>query len=114
VVINGFPSYVPKLKDISLLSNYSLLTSSIDYEHKFFAKANNPFSAYNVLCDIRSKYKDFLMNICVLGTKPMALGACIFALKNLEDVKVTYPYPQNYLSRTTVDSTKSWHYVVEI
>jgi hypothetical protein len=113
VIINGFPSYVPKLKDISLLNNYPLLTNNIEKDQRFFVKANNPFSAYNVLCDIQSKYPNSLMNICVLGTKPMALGACIFALNNKKNVKVTYPYPKKYKSNTVSNITKCWHYLVE-
>ena len=113
IIINGFPSYVPKLKDISLLNNYSLITSSIDTDHRYFTQANNPFSAYNVLCDIVNKYHNYLINICVLGTKPMALGAGIFSLDNLQRVKVTYPYPQKYISNNTVDMTTCWHYIIE-
>lgn len=113
VVVNGFPSYLPKLKEISLLNNYSLLTTDIDKGAQFFAKANNPFSSYNTLCDIRKKYPKGVMNICVLGTKPMALGACMFALDNLSNVKVTYLYPQNYSSNTTEESNNSWHFFIE-
>ena len=113
IAINGFPSYLPKLKDISLLNNYSLLTANVDSEHRFFTRANNPFSAYNTLCDIRKKFPDCLMNICVLGTKPMALGACLFSLDNKQNVKVTYPYPQHYVPKTTESSTKAWYYVVD-
>lgn len=114
VAINGFPSYLPKLKDISLLNNYSLLTTNIDNEHRFYTRADNPFSVYNTLCDIRSKFPDFLMNICVLGTKPMALGASMFSLDNKDNVKVTYPYPQQYIPQTTHSSTKAWCYVVNL
>jgi hypothetical protein len=112
VAINGFPAYLPKLKDISLLNNYSLLTSNIDNDHRFYARANNPFSAYNTLCDIREQYPDYLMNVCVLGTKPMALGACLFTLENRHNVKVTYPYPQQYAPNTTEAHTKSWYYII--
>lgn len=114
IAINGFPAYLPKLKDISLLNNYSLLTAHIDNEHRFYAKAINPFSSYNTLCEIRDLYHDYLMNICVLGTKPMALGACLFSLKNQSSVKVTYPYPQQYAPHTTESQTKSWCYSIDL
>eukprot|EP00831_Metopus_contortus_P077478 TRINITY_DN7286_c0_g1_i4.p2 TRINITY_DN7286_c0_g1~~TRINITY_DN7286_c0_g1_i4.p2 ORF type:complete len:151 (-),score=0.91 TRINITY_DN7286_c0_g1_i4:316-768(-) len=52
ITINGFPSYLPKLKDISLLNNYSLLTK-IDRDSQLYTRANNPFSSYNTLCEIR-------------------------------------------------------------
>jgi hypothetical protein len=111
ITINGFPSYLPKLKDISLLNNYSLLTG-IDNESQLFTRANNPFSSYNTLCQIKNNHPKNLMNICVLGTKPMALGACFFALNNINNVKVTYLYPQKYASNTTDDSTNSWYYMI--
>jgi hypothetical protein len=114
IAVNGFPAYLPKLKDISLLNNYSLLTAHIDSEHRFYAKAINPFSSYNTLCDIRESYPDYLMNICVLGTKPMALGACLFSLNNKKNVKVTYPYPQKYALHITESQTKSWCYVIDL
>lgn len=112
VAVNGFPSYLPKLKDISLLNNFSILTDNVDNEHRFFTRANNPFSAYNTLCDIQKKFPDYLMNICVLGTKPMALGACLFSLDNKENVKVTYPYPERYVPKTSESSTSVWYYMV--
>lgn len=114
IAINGFPSYLPKLKDISLLNNYPLITSHIDTNHKFYTRANNPFSTYNTLHDIREKYNDFLINICVLGSKPMALGACIFALQNKDNLKVTYPYPQEYSPNITKSRTKSWYYEINL
>ncbi len=95
VAVNGFPSYMPKLKDISLINNYELL-STIGKEKIVSTKANNPFSTYNTLCEIKAIYKDYLLNICVLGTKPMALGACLFSIDNKDSVKVTYPYPKEY------------------
>lgn len=110
VAINGFPSYMPKMKDISLINNYELLsTFEIDV---FYTKANNPFSAYNTLCDIKSKYSDSLLNICVLGTKPMALGACLFSIDNINSVKVTYPYPKEYNISATEESASLWYYKI--
>lgn len=47
-----------------------------------YAQANNPFSAYNTLVEIKDSNTDKLLDICVLGSKPMALGACMFALRN--------------------------------
>ena len=116
VAINGFPSYLPKWKDISLFNNDILLNENNMNESgkMFFARANNPFSAYNTLYDVYEKFPQKLLNICVLGTKPMALGACLFALDNMEKVKVTYLYPKTYNSETTESSTKTWYYIVDL
>ena len=111
-VVNGFPSYLPKLKDISLLNNSTLLKKGIPPQNHKYTVANNPFSSYNVLAEIREEYPSKLMNICVLGTRPMALGACLFALKNDKNLKVTYPYPKEYASNTTSEFKISWHYEI--
>lgn len=111
VFINGFPSYLPKYKDISLVNNYDLLRT-VGTDNIYFTKANNPFAAFNVLCKIREKHKDSLLNICVLGTKPMALGACMFSLKYDENLKVTYPYPKEYAKISSDESQNNWCYVI--
>lgn len=72
VAINGFPAYYPKLKDISLAHNYELI-STIGTDCVRYAQANNPFSAYNVLIEVKDKTAGKLLDLCVLGSKPMAL-----------------------------------------
>lgn len=54
--------------------------------------------------------KDALLDLCVLGSKPMALGASIFALKNPKQVKVSYPFPTQYCNHTTLDAAHTWIY----
>ncbi len=76
VVINGFPSYSSKFKDISLVTNERLVGDS-NIKIKY-ARANNPFEVYNLLENIKSEDKDnTFMKFAPLGTKPMALGACL-------------------------------------
>lgn len=109
VPINGFPAFYPKLKDISLQHNYELL-STLGHGCVKYAQANDPFSAYNTLTAIKSKHPDALLDLCVLGSKPMALGASIFALKNQKQVKVSYPFPTQYCNHTTLDAAHTWVY----
>lgn len=109
VVINGFPSISPKLKDISLLNNKKLLIE-LGQNNLYTAKANNPFSAYNILYDVKNKFSENLINICVLGSKPMALGACLFSLDFKKHVKVTYPFPKYYGNNISEGSSTSWFY----
>lgn len=110
IVINGFPSYYPKLKDISLANNYELV-STLNPKNIYRSKANDPFSAYNTLKIIQHNYSDYVLNVCVLGTKPMALGACIFALENETSVKVSYPSPKKYKNITSKEASEMWCYV---
>lgn len=116
-IVNGFPGYAPKFKDISLICNERLIqekNSEINY-----CRANNPFETFNLLETLKkdeklqSRYGNFFMNIAPLGTKPMALGACLFAIHNPE-VRIVYPMPENYIKVTTDNSWKSWVYSIPL
>lgn len=113
VAINGFPAYYPKLKDISLAHNYELI-STIGTDCVRYAQANNPFSAYNVLIEVKDKTAGKLLDLCVLGSKPMALGACMFALKNPDIVKVSYPFPKTYVSHGSIEVSDVWWYQIDL
>lgn len=112
LVVNGFPSYVPKLKDVSLYNNEGLI-DKLSKDDLMTSTANNPFDSYNVLCKILKDNNGTLLNLCTIGSKPMALGSCLFALDHKREVKVTYPF---YV-KTTFDSNelpgKIWRYGVQ-
>lgn len=108
ILVNGFPSYTPKFKDISLIANERLVSDPNII--KKYASANNPFDIYNVLDSIKNADgKNNFLNVAPLGTKPMALGACLFALHN-PDVRVVYPLPANYETKYTNECWNSWLY----
>ncbi len=108
IIVNGFPSYDPKFKDVSLINNERLVTNNSN--NLFFCRANNPFDCYNLLEEITAKVKpNTFVNIAPLGPKPMALGACLFGIHNPK-VRVVYPIPEKYENETTDDSYTSWHY----
>ena len=113
ILFNGFPSFIPKFKEISLIMNESLLSSKKD--KLYYSRANNPFEVFNELERIKSKYsnQNISLNIVPLGSKPMALGACMFALKN-SDVRILYPIPENYENKTTNDCLKSWYFDIDL
>lgn len=111
MVVNGFPSYSPKFKDISLVLNEKL-TSNKSVAIKY-SQANNPFEVFNLLEDIKNKNKKWFINIAPLGTKPMALGACLFAL-NYPEVRVVYPLPETYEKVTTDKCWNSWRYIIPL
>lgn len=111
MVVNGFPSYCPKFKDISLVANEKL-TSDRDVKIEF-SKANNPFETFNLLEIIKEQNENTFINIAPLGTKPMALGTCLFAL-NYPDVRVIYPLPETYERVTTKRCWNSWCYDIPL
>jgi hypothetical protein len=110
-VINGFPGYAPKFKDISLVANEKL--TSDQNVKVLFSRANNPFETFNLLERLKMKGNGLFMNIAPLGTKPMALGACLFALNNPE-VRVIYPMPETYEKVITAKCWHSWIYKIPL
>ena len=112
IAINGLPAYYPKMKDYSLLNNYELL-SKIGKENVLYTIANNPFASYNILCEISKDSPNSILNICVLGNKPMALGACYYALNHPGSSKISYPYPTRYKLDTSQESNNCWHYEID-
>jgi len=114
IPVNGFPAYMPKFKDISLLQNEEILKEPETLYNLRYAPAKDPFETKIVLEEIYAEYRDHY-NICIspLGTKPMALGACLFALKH-PDVSVIYPYPREYNFKSSERYSDTWIYHVEI
>jgi hypothetical protein len=110
VVINGFPSFLPKYRDLSILFN-ELLDKEI-FDEMYHASADNPFETYNVLKKIYEKYNNFEIHITAIGTKPMALGTCLFAI-DYPKVNVVYPRPEKYSTRNSRGYAKAWWYRVE-
>ncbi len=113
LVVNGFPSYTAKLKDVSLFNNEDLI-NKIERENVLCAAANNPFETYNLLCSVLEKFKGTLINICTIGSKPMALGACLFALDHMDEVKVTYPFFEKTAFDIEEEAGKIWRYTFSL
>lgn len=109
LLVNGFPGYAPKFKDISLVINEKL-TSNKDFKI-YYARSNNPFEVYNLLDKIKRENSKSFLNVAPLGTKPMALGACLFAIHN-PSVRIVYPIPEVYEKTTTENCLHSWRYEI--
>jgi hypothetical protein len=113
LLINGFPAYSPKFKDISLINNERLLNYSGMLENISYSRASNPFDLFNLLVRLQEKHPDTFFNIAPLGPKPMALGACLFALTD-NSIRVVYPMPEKYATVTTDRCWHSWRYVLPL
>lgn len=97
--INGFPSFYPKAKDISQVNNDDYL-SEIMPANKYSAEAINPFITFNTLYEISKASHNAYMNICPLCSKPMAIGACLYAIKNPLTTRIIYPYASTITTKT--------------
>lgn len=111
IVVNGFPGYALKFKDISLICNEKLINSQVQSVR--YARANNPFELYNLLEKLKESHGDSFINIAPLGTKPMAIGACMFAIHNPK-VRIIYPIPKDYTNVTTDSCWNSWAYNIPL
>ncbi len=109
--INGFPSYTPKFKDFSLVIN-QYYTGNKD-SFILYSRANNPFEVFNLLEKIKKNYNNAFLNVAPLGTKPMALGACMFAI-HYPEVKVVFPFSLKYERITTEQCWYSWVYRIPL
>jgi hypothetical protein len=113
IPINGFPSYRPEFKDKSLLLNDEILKEIQISKNLRYAPSNNPFETKNELVLINQERKRrYNISIAPLGSKPMALGCCLFVLENPE-CRVVYPYPMEYNSKSSTGYEKTWLYIIE-
>jgi len=113
MIVNGFPGYSPKFKDISLINNEKLVSNENNIK-LLYSRANNPFDTYNLIDKIVREMDELkYINIAPLGTKPMALGACMYAIHN-PSVRVIYPIPDLYENSTTDECWHSWNYRIPL
>ena len=113
IPINGFPSYRPEFKDISILLNDEILKETEISKNLQYAPSNNPFETKNELVSIyQNKKRKYNISIAPLGPKPMALGCCLFVLENPE-CRVVYPYPQEYNPKASSGYEKTWLFMIE-
>ncbi|MDO8873585.1 MAG: hypothetical protein Q7V05_12790 [Methanoregula sp.] len=113
IPINGFPSYRPEFKDISILLNDEILKETEISKNLQYAPSNNPFETKNELSSIyQNKKRKYNISIAPLGPKPMALGCCLFVLENPE-CRVVYPYPQEYNPKASNGYEKTWLFMIE-
>jgi len=113
IPVNGFPSYRPEFKDISLLLNDEVLKETQISKNMRYAPSNNPFETKNELVSIfQERKKRYNISIAPLGPKPMALGCCLFVLENPE-CRVVYPYPMEYNSKSSRGYEETWLYLIE-
>ena len=109
LLVNGFPSYQAKFKDISLINNEKIL-GTLSYENElYYVDANNPFHVYNLLNRMSLGRRKSVMSLAPLGSKPMALGAALYAIEN-DEVRVVYPSPKSYREATSSRSLQTWFY----
>lgn len=112
ILINGFPAYLPKFRDISLLNNKELV-KACSKDEIYNTYADNPFEVYNVLYRIKEMYKEDKLVIAPLGAKPLALGVCKFVIDNPQNA-VLYVQSIKYVEKSTEDYGETWIYELDL
>jgi len=62
--------------------------------------------------ELTKKYEKYCIDIVPLGSKPMALGVCLYSIKH-NDVRVVFPFPQEYANTISEESKTTWEYIID-
>jgi hypothetical protein len=102
--IFGVPGFKPSYDKHSAYQNIESLI--LKGEKPEFSSANNPYDTYKKLVLLKECLPHAVINIAPIGTKPMAIGACLFVLENMyKNVGVMYDHPIKNKGRTEGIST---------
>ena len=86
IPVLGFPAFRPDFFDKSLILHGKSFINENGFKkylkEPLYAEANNPFDIYNKLIEIKNNYPDGELVISPLGSKPMTIGASLFAIIN--------------------------------
>lgn len=97
----GVPGFRPEYPFFTYLGNRLQLQSTRAWTNVRFARANCPFSLYQVLQGMAEKRPGRRMKVAPIGTKPHALGAVLYALDFPQGVELVYDHPVRKAQRTS-------------
>lgn len=92
VAVVGFPAFRPGWQNLTIAANEPALQSTSSYRFMRTATAFSPFDAYHILCDLQSDRPEQNLVVAPIGTRPHALGAVIYAIKNSNSY-LLYDFP---------------------
>lgn len=97
----GVPGFRPHYPLDAYLGNAAPLEKYKAARNLRFARSNCPFSLFYALEDIRNRFPDQQLKVGLIGTKPHALGAILFALMHADEVEIVYDNVKRKKGRTT-------------
>ena len=100
VPIIGLPGFRIEFPAVAVACNQAYLDEIVGYAKLRTARGACPFDAFNVLTDIAKDEAADHMQLAPLGTKPHALGAFLYSLRNADIAEVVYDHPVRRPSRT--------------
>lgn len=96
----GVPGYCIDYPYETYWGNRHPLQQTKAWERVEFAEANSIVDSYMTLKRISYEKRNPNMVVAPIGTKPHAIGAILYAIKNSERVELLYDNPKRSLHRT--------------
>lgn len=100
VPVVGVPGFRAEYPFATYIGNRSALSQGKAWKKVRYAQANCPFDLYYVLEDIQRQYRDHVLKIAPIGTKPHAVGCILYAIAHPRDVELVYDHPIRKPRRT--------------
>jgi hypothetical protein len=99
--IIGSPGFKPEYTFYSYLGNARALEQSGAFANVRHAKSSCPFSLAYTVREIAADFPGHQIKIGMMGTKPHALGAVLFAIARPDIVELIYDQAKRKANRTT-------------
>lgn len=100
VPVIGLPGFKPWYVFETYAGNRAALEEEDAWEAAEYAPASCPFSCYYILKKIADSSPANVLKVAMIGTKPHALGAVLFAIKNPKKIELVYDHPIRKHGRT--------------
>lgn len=98
--IVGSPGFRLEYPTYTYLANRDILEMARMDSRVEYARASCPFEAYLALSRVHNKIDGRYLRVAPLGTKPHALGAVLYAIRNSAQVELIYDHPVRSKGRT--------------
>jgi hypothetical protein len=100
IPVIGVPGFRPEYPFVAYWGNRRPLETSETWRKIKFASANSLVEVYILLTKILAKNPTFKIKLAPIGTKPHAIAAMLFAIKNQKAVELVYDNPKRKKQRT--------------
>jgi len=111
IPVVGIPGFRIEFPFHTFHGNQAALLNGSSWRNVRYAIANDPFSIFYLLDEIAQAFPFAPMKVAMIGTKPHALGAVLYALARKRGVELVYDHP-NRKDKRTVGSQRALVYHV--
>lgn len=100
VPVVGIPGFKPWYVFETYMGNRAALEETSAWHHIEYVPANCPFSCFYLLQELARRYPISILKVAMIGTKPHALGAVLFAMTSPNRIELIYDNPIRKEGRT--------------